>query len=124
FGYTTALNYMLANPRQRMQLDGNTTVVFWSERKNGEREESLLAQLLDLRDLEGGTRGDQKVSDTISDPETAQIVRDVLEKTRQGQPIDFASLQVDPNARFFILGLSPNSSRLSVRFWHVDTFGR
>src|SRR5690606_825146 len=48
FGYTTALNYMLSNPRQRLQLDNNTTVVFWSERPDGEREESLIAQLLDL----------------------------------------------------------------------------
>src|SRR5690606_30616650 len=29
----------------------------------------------------------------------------------------------DPQSRFFVLGLSPNSSRLSVRFWQADTFG-
>lgn len=123
FGYTTALNYMLANPRQRLQLDSNTTVVFWSERKDGEREENLLAQLLDLR-TSGDPADTGEPPGTVADLETTQIVRDVLERVRTGQPIDFDALQVDPNARFFVLGLSPNSSRLSVRVWHVDTFGR
>lgn len=124
FGYTTVLNYMLANPRQRLQLDSNTTVVFWSERKNGEREESLLAQLLDLRSVDDSSRSRPSGGGDAGDAETTQIVRDVLERVRRGQPIDFDAIQVDPYARFFVLGLSPNSSRLSVRFWHVDTFGR
>jgi CRISPR-associated protein Csd1 len=35
---------------------------------------------------------------------------------------------VDPrlheNTRMYVLGLSPNASRLSIRFWEVDTLGR
>lgn len=121
FGYTTALNYMLGSPRQRLQLDTNTTVVFWSERDKGEREESLIAQLLDLPiEQERASSSDGPVDDS----ETTQLVRDVLERVRSGHPIDFDAIQVDPEARFYILGLSPNSSRLSVRFWHADTFGR
>lgn len=121
FGYTTALNYMLSNPRQRLQLDANTTVVFWSERPDGEKEETLIAQLLDLP---GGQEKAPEADGPVVDPETARLVRDVLERVRRGRPIDFEALQVDPQARFYILGLSPNSSRLSVRFWHADTFGR
>lgn len=123
FGYTTVLSYMLANPRQRLQLDSNTTVVFWSAREDGEREENLLAQLLDLRNPADATHARQSRG-TVADPETTQMVRDVLDRVRRGQPIDFHAIKVDPQARFFVLGLSPNSSRLSVRFWHVDIFGR
>lgn len=121
FGYTTALNYMLSNPRQRLQLDNNTTVVFWSERPDGEREESLIAQLLDLP---GGEEDMSGADGPVLDPEMTRLVRDVLERVRHGRPIDFDAIQVDPEARFYILGLSPNSSRLAVRFWHTDSFGR
>jgi len=123
FGYTTALNYMLSNPRQRLQLDANTTVVFWSERQDGEREENLLAQLLDLRDVDDTSAAAPEKEGPVEDAETTRLVRDVLAKVRRGEPIDFDAIEVDPESRFFILGLSPNSSRLSVRFWHVDTFG-
>lgn len=119
FGYTTALNYMLANARQRLQLDANTTVVFWSERKNGQREESLMAQLLDLSNV-GESGAHAEAGGPAPDLDTTRLARDVLEKVRSGQPIDFDAIEVDPDARFFVLGLSPNSSRLSVRFWHVD----
>lgn len=124
FGYTTALNYMLSNPRQRLQLDANTTVVFWSERPDGEREENLMAQLLDLKTPTDGTARKSTPGEFVVDEETARLVRDMLDRVRRGQSIDFQAINVDPKSRFFILGLSPNSSRLSVRFWHVDTFGR
>lgn len=122
FGYTTALNYLLASDRQRLQLDSNTTVVFWSERLDESREEDLMAQLLGLPGEEG--QGQGASSGGVEDYQTTQLVRDVLDRVRRGQPINFDQLEVDPDARFFMLGLSPNSSRLSVRFWHVDSFGR
>ena len=121
FGYTTALNHMLSNRRQRLQLDTNTTVVFWSERPEGVREENLIAQLLDSPVGQEDASEPERV---VADPETTRLVHDVLARVRRGQPIDFDDLQVDPHARFYILGLSPNSSRLSVRFWHADSFGR
>jgi CRISPR-associated protein Csd1 len=31
--------------------------------------------------------------------------------------------KLDPDVRFYILGLSPNNARLAVRFWNVSTFG-
>ena len=48
-------------------------------------------------------------------------LRQTLESVRDGKmPID------DPEEfknGFYILGLAPNASRLSVRFWHQDTVG-
>ena len=120
FGYTTMLNHLLSSPRNRLQLDANTTVVFWSERPDGAREEDLMAQLLDLGEHEETRDGDPGLREDLT---TAALVRDVLERVRSGRPIDFDAIRVDADSRFFILGLSPNASRLSVRFWQVDTFG-
>lgn len=46
-------------------------------------------------------------------------IRNFLKAVRDGQALP----GIDPNVKFYILGLSPNASRLSVRFWHVSTIG-
>ena len=40
----------------------------------------------------------------------------------QGIPLDFQEEKLDPNMDFYILGLSPNAARLSVRFFLHNTF--
>ncbi|NLP18404.1 MAG: type I-C CRISPR-associated protein Cas8c/Csd1 [Firmicutes bacterium] len=117
FGYTTALNYLLKSPKHRLQI-GNTTTIFWAERPDGQ-EESLLAELLDP-----SIGGNSRASEYRRDPATRQQVHDLLKRVRRGQPIQPAMSEVKEDVRFYILGLSPNASRLSVRFWHTDTFGQ
>jgi len=46
-------------------------------------------------------------------------VRDFLEAARDGKKYS----DISPDAKFFILGLSPNAARVSVRFWHISTVG-
>lgn len=122
FGYTTVLNYMLGGTRQKIQLDPNTVMVFWSESKNNGIEEDLIAELL-LPSPEGGAHDDSS-SAGLSNSEITQLIHDILLRVRNGQPISVDPGKLDLNSRFYILGLSPNKSRLSVRFWHVDSFGR
>jgi CRISPR-associated protein Csd1 len=45
---------------------------------------------------------------------------------REGKPLDtYDFLQdLDSNIRFFVLGLSPNAARASVRFFYNDPFGK
>lgn len=120
FAYTTALNCLLKDNRHRLRI-GDATVVFWAE-KPAELEEDLLAELLNISRAEdaGVEEGNGKLK---ADPRTAKIVRDILKRAREGRPV-FAGLDdIDPNTTFYILGLSPNNSRLSVRFWHVNSFG-
>lgn len=114
FGYTTALNHLLKQSRQRLKLNDSTVMVFWSEASS--REENLMAELL------YPTQDKEKTDSTRAhDPETVEMVRDTLRNVRNGKPIKLDSL--DAKARFYILGLSSNAARLSVRFWQVDSFG-
>ncbi|MEP0828487.1 MAG: type I-C CRISPR-associated protein Cas8c/Csd1 [bacterium] len=101
FAYTTALNHLLRfDSKNRIQI-GDATTVFWTERDTP--VEGFLGIVLDPRD----TAGDDK--------ELAVF----LETIREGKfPGEY-----DPGIRFFILGLSPNASRLSIRFWHAGTVG-
>ena len=41
----------------------------------------------------------------------------------QGNPVEFAEQRIDPDMDFYVLGLSPNAARLSVRFFLRNTFG-
>ena len=102
FNYATALNYLL-NPdvRQRIQI-GDATTVFWTERESP--VEGFMGMILDPRD---------DVGDLVD-------VRLFLEAVRDGK---MPHIIGDPTVQFYILGLSPNAARISVRFWHVSTVG-
>ncbi|OQY11852.1 MAG: type I-C CRISPR-associated protein Cas8c/Csd1 [Desulfobacteraceae bacterium 4572_187] len=103
FNYTTALNYLLrSGSRQKVQI-GDAATVFWTERESP--VEGFMGLVLNPQDDSGDLKE----------------VRDFLEAARDGkklpEEID------DTDMKFYILGLSPNASRLSVRFWHVSTVG-
>lgn len=101
FRYATALNYLLLpESRQKVQI-GDSTTVFWTERESP--VEDFLGNIWES----GDDNGDNK------------IIRDFLEAVRDGKKMP----GIDPDIKFFILGLSPNNARLSVRFWHVSTVG-
>lgn len=111
FGYGTALNYLLASDKHRTRL-GDATTVFWATNSGGGEEEELFATLFD------------PTNEKERDPETTQWVKSVLHAIANQQPLPSKGLEkVHEDATFYILGLSPNASRLSIRFWYVDRFG-
>lgn len=102
FAYTTALNHLLRfESRQKVRI-GDATTVFWTERPSP--IEGFMGVILDPRD----------------DAADLASVRLFLEAARDGKQLPGID---DPELQFFILGLSPNASRLSVRFWHASTVG-
>lgn len=99
FAYTTALSYLLASKNHRIEI-GDTQTVFWTERDSP--VEGFFGMALDPRDA------------SLSDNKE---LGNFLQSIREGKwPAEY-----DPGIRFFVLGLSPNAFRLSVRFWHVST---
>ncbi|MGR6835519.1 type I-C CRISPR-associated protein Cas8c/Csd1 [Syntrophomonas erecta] len=117
FSYTTVLNYLLNSKRHRMNLNDNTVTVFWSEASS--QEEDLIAELLypTLGESDDGIKEDKR---SAEDWETIQLVRDTLRNVRDGNPVNLEHL--DARSKFYVLGLSSNAARLSVRFWQVDRF--
>lgn len=124
FAYVTTLNYLLRSDRHHLRI-GESTVVFWAETAGV--EEDMIAELLNpgSTGVENIEESDEKrdASERHHDTRATRLVRDVLAHLAEGRlPLEGVP-DVDPDVRFFILGLSPNSARLSVRFWHEDTFG-
>ncbi len=113
FAYTTALNYLLRrgdHNRQRLQV-GDASVVFWAEAADAQQAsaaEDLFATLLNA---------------PADDASEAARVRAVLDRIAKGRPLADLAPNLEPGTRMYVLGLAPNDSRLSVRFWQVDTLG-
>lgn len=122
FGYTTALNYLLRSEKHRIRI-GDTTTVFWAERSTDGLEEDLLGALFFPVREDSKKEGNEQRQVT-RDPQTVQLLHDIFTKVRAGEPVSEGLTGVDRNVNFYILGLAPNASRLSVRFWHVDQYGK
>ncbi len=105
FAYTSALNYLVAD-RDHVKLIGNTTIVYWAA--SGDRQyQDAFAALLDGN----------------SDQVTDEDLNSLMEAVASGKPYNFEGLPVIPENEFYILGISPNAARLSVRFFWHSNFG-
>src|SRR5690606_8375803 len=56
-----------------------------------------------------------------NDAQEAAKLRSALDKVAKGRPLQELDTELDPETRIHVLGLAPARSRLSVRFWEVDT---
>lgn len=105
FAYTTALNTLLSNDRNYLRI-GDMTVVFWAEGVDEDNEDVF---------------GDifSSANEIVKDED----INGFFEKVRAGKPFEISDFTVKPDNKFYILGLSPNAARISVRFFFINTFG-
>ena len=106
FAYTAALNHLLSD-RDHIYQVGDATVVCWA-RGGGDLYQSLFGWAAMGQDVPSYDEGE---------------LRNLVKRLCQGEPVLFHEERLDPNMDFYILGLSPNAARLSVRFFLHNTFG-
>lgn len=99
FEYTTALN-MLLGSENRFRI-GDVTAVCWSEKATP--LESIVSLMIN-----GGGKDDPDAH--------IDEVKSLYKSLHDGK-------YIEPNGtdKFYLLGLSPNSARIVVRFWHETT---
>jgi CRISPR-associated protein Csd1 len=105
FGAGTALKYLFKDSRHHVRL-GNVTVVFWADRA-ALFEDAFMLELL------GG------VAYSAEDEETRQLVAASLQNIRFGKPLT----GLDTTVKYYVLGITPNDTRLVVRFFEIGTLG-
>lgn len=111
FGYTTALNQLLASPANRIINFGGMTLVFWAE-------PSPMRQAMEASFA--AFFGGQEMPDGEQAALTENI-QDALERARSGADLT-PDMLPEGDKSFYILGLSPNNSRLAVRFFRQGEF--
>ena len=104
FAYTTALNYLLAQRKYTFQL-GDTLVIYWAD--NGQQTYQDIFSF--------------SLEPTIDNQET---IYEIFECIKKDQPIEIKDISLDPDQKFYILGLAPNAARISVRFFYQNSFGK
>ena len=107
FRYANALNYLLERRDRRISL-GDSTVVYWADHA------SLLEDCLSGLFADAPLQNEAVVEEDKARVEQARIL---LTQLRDGT----SETQIDTDdgvpTKFFLLGLSPNASRISVRLW-------
>lgn len=116
FGYTTALNYLLRSQRQKITLS-DTTVVYWAE--SGDKiYTDLFSLVLNPSSVQESTK------DMKRDRKSESLLESLANSIRTGKPLDldFLLQGLDGSINFYVLGLSPNAARASIRFFYNDPF--
>ena len=107
FAYTTALNRLLAD-RNHCKHVGDTTILCWAENAEPVYQDAMSMFLFGADETTGIQESD---------------VQAALKRLSAGQTVPFLEKELSPDQHFYLLGLAPNASRLSVRFFLRDTFG-
>ena len=107
FAYGAALNYMVGHADFHRRL-GDTTLVYWAEDAEPAYGSAFMAMM--------GMGGEDK------NEITQKELSGVLTALCGGHTVKWANVPLNPENRFYILGLAPNASRLSVRFFLQDSF--
>lgn len=110
FAYTTALNILLGKDSKNKISIADSTIVFWAEKQTEEvnPEEMFTFLVAQTKDRDDPNKGVQVIESFINSIFTGQY--------------SFARTN-----HFYVLGLSPNAARISVRFWKapsVEDFGQ
>ena len=97
FAYGAALNYLLANDQNHMVF-GDTTFVYWTEAADN---------------IFAGMFGSYFSENVVEE----NTLNDLFSKLSKGEPVSVDGLPLEPQNKFYILVLSPNAARLSIRFF-------
>lgn len=103
FAYTEALNYLLREPAYHSRL-GDTTLIYWAEGAEEEYSSAMAGMM-------------------FSDNMEQEDLKDIMEALSSGKTVLWNKLPLNPDNRFYILGIAPNAARLAVRFFLQNTFG-
>lgn len=109
FAYTTALNRLLADSRHVSRF-GDTTVVCWAQGGEPAYQNAFMAMAFGE---EPADSADYTEDDLLG----------MLKSLCRGEPVMFEDALLSPDTTFYVLGLSPNAARLSVRFFLRNSFG-
>lgn len=118
FAYGTVLNYMLADTSHRMTL-GDSTIIFWAESVNSKYYQDVFSLMGNPDELAAIESGEQNY---IRDESAVKDVKSIFQKISSGNKVN-NSYSVNTETKFYVLALSPNAARISIRFMLYNTFG-
>lgn len=110
--YTSTLNYLLKAKNHHIFLEG-MTLVFWSMTAKS-AEDDIMSALFQTNYNQTDTN------------QTGDMLLKLMKQTQKGAILSeqiASTYHIDPNVDFYIVGLFPNTSRLSLKFLYHKKYG-
>ncbi|MBM6967927.1 type I-C CRISPR-associated protein Cas8c/Csd1 [Pseudoramibacter alactolyticus] len=111
--YTAALNYLTANSNHKITI-GETSVLFWAM-TDDDRPVDLMTLLINAEAAH--------MSPEAADALIGQLFSDLREGAVSGERLS-RNAGIDPSILFYIVGIKPNASRLSIKFMERQATGQ
>ncbi len=108
--YTEALNILLSDKNHRAYLD-DMTILFWAASPDDSEETDLFASVFGF----DAGKADRARTD--------MILKSAVNEISLGREPDLSGFDIDEGVEFYIVGLSPNVTRISQKFIYRDKFG-
>ncbi|MFA5658835.1 MAG: type I-C CRISPR-associated protein Cas8c/Csd1, partial [Oscillospiraceae bacterium] len=118
FAYATVLNRMLADNAHKLAF-GDSTLIFWAESPQSDLFQDIFSLTFDPDEIECIGTDKQKF---IRKSAAVDNIKSVFQRISQGEKIS-SDFHINENIKFYVLALSPNAARISVRFFLYDSFG-
>lgn len=109
--YTSALNYLLSK-RDHYKIIDDMTIVYFAMKKNDTEECNMFA---------GMFSGFEDELNKSVVTEADRNINTVMTQLKQGKTAD---MPYDHNVDFYVVGLTPNKSRVCQKFVYHDKFGK
>lgn len=103
--YTKAFNKLLKDKTHRFIID-DMVVIYFGMKKDDSKECDILSML------------------SGSMPDINSVLNEVMSNLKNGMPVNYSTLKIDPKADFYIAGLTPNASRICQKFIIRNKFGK
>jgi CRISPR-associated protein Csd1 len=103
--YTSAFNKLVADKNHRVII-GDMTIIYFAMKTDDSKECSLFANFF--------ASNAEKTEDDLNT---------LLSKAKSGAVADLTAFGADNDVTFYVVGLTPNSSRISQKFIYRDKFG-
>lgn len=128
-GYGVVLDYLLSaqNPNRPIYL-GDAALIYWAKSPD-KRYPSAFAAVINpsyLDEAEDDEANDKQQGRRKAEKRMGEVAQGI----EKGKPLDIQGITegLDPATRFYVLGLAPNAlenaSRLTVRFFLTEPFGK
>lgn len=106
FAYASALDYLYKNEMNHKYID-DTAVLYWAESGEDEYQDAFAS----LIDSSNGTITDKDLND-------------IMEKLSKGISVQWDSVSLNPDTKFYVATVDPNASRFVVKSFYENSFGK
>ena len=113
--YTEALGYIV--DKNRITID-DMNIIYWScDKESGEKCEDIFAKFFGKseNDMDSETT-EKSIRELIKDAKKGNINFDKISDENLGK--------INEDSDFYIVGLKPNSSRIAIKFFYKNKFGK